>query len=108
MRRDTAEVHPLTVQGELAVDDACQVEQVVHDAGELGGLALRPGRDREAFARLTGLRDVVGKRVTEVIPGIRELNPELFDIYGRVAAGLSPERLEWELSRACSPRRPWI
>ena len=38
-----------------------------------------------AFERLTGLRDVVGRKVTEVIPGIRTLSPELFETYGRVA-----------------------
>nr|MDA8121055.1 ATP-binding protein [Deltaproteobacteria bacterium] len=47
-----------------------------------------------AFERLTGLTGVVGKRVTEVIPGIRESNPELFDIYGRVAFSGNPERIE--------------
>ena len=35
-----------------------------------------------AFVELTGLRDAVGRRMTEAIPGIREANPELFDIYG--------------------------
>jgi PAS domain S-box-containing protein len=41
----------------------------------------------DAFERLTGLRKeaVVGKSATEAIPGIKEGNPELFDIYGRVA-----------------------
>ena len=29
----------------------------------------------EAFLQQTGLKDVVGKRVTEVIPGIRESDP---------------------------------
>ena len=38
-----------------------------------------------AFKRLTGLENVVGKLVTEVIPGIRETHPELIEIYGRVA-----------------------
>jgi PAS domain S-box-containing protein len=47
-----------------------------------------------AFERLTGLTGVVGKRVTEVIPGIRESNPELFEIYGRVAFSGVPERVE--------------
>jgi PAS domain S-box-containing protein len=47
-----------------------------------------------AFERLTGLTNVVGKKVTEVIPGIRETNPELFDIYGRVASTGNPERFE--------------
>jgi PAS domain S-box-containing protein len=47
-----------------------------------------------AFEKLTGLRNVAGKKVTEVIPGIRESNPELFEIYGRVALSGTPERFE--------------
>jgi PAS domain S-box-containing protein len=47
-----------------------------------------------AFAPLTGLEDVVGKRVSEVIPGIKETNPELFEIYGRVASTGKPEKFE--------------
>ena len=48
----------------------------------------------KAFESQTGLHDVVGKRVSEVIPGIREQTPELFDIYGRVAKGSAPEHFE--------------
>ena len=40
-----------------------------------------------AFESLTGLKDVVGKRASEVIPGIRESDQELLDVYGRVAPG---------------------
>jgi len=47
-----------------------------------------------AFEALTGLRNVVGKSVTEVIPGIRESDPRLFEVYGRVASGGKPEKLE--------------
>ncbi|MGA2384572.1 MAG: ATP-binding protein [Gemmatimonadales bacterium] len=47
-----------------------------------------------AFDSLTGLKDVVGRKVSEVIPGIRETNPELLDIYGRVATTGRPERFE--------------
>ena len=47
-----------------------------------------------SFGRLTGLRDVVGKKVTEVIPGIRESQPELLEIYGRVAKTGRPEKFE--------------
>ena len=47
-----------------------------------------------AFERLTGLKNVVGKQVTEVIPGIKESSPELFDIYGRVALTGKSERFE--------------
>ena len=47
-----------------------------------------------AFEKLTGLRDVVGKKVSDVIPGIQELNPELLEAYGRVALTGKPEKLE--------------
>jgi putative nucleotidyltransferase with HDIG domain/PAS domain S-box-containing protein len=47
-----------------------------------------------AFEKLTGLKDVVGKKVTEVIPGIREADPELFEICGRVAMTGKPEKFE--------------
>src|ERR1022692_2391893 len=50
-----------------------------------------------AFGTLTGLENVVGKRVTEVIPGIKESQPELFERYGRVALTDEPERFEIEL-----------
>ena len=47
-----------------------------------------------AFATLTGLRNATGRKVSEVIPGIRETDPELFEIYARVSLGGQPERLE--------------
>lgn len=52
-------------------------------------LAVNP-----AFGKLTGLQDVADKKVSEAIPGIRESDPELFEIYGRVALGGEPERFE--------------
>ena len=52
-------------------------------------LAVNP-----AFARLTGLHDVVGKRVSESIPRLRETNPDLFARYSRVARTGIPERFE--------------
>ena len=47
-----------------------------------------------AFERLTGLKNVVGRKVSEVMPGIRETDPELLEVYGRVASGGAPERFE--------------
>ena len=47
-----------------------------------------------AFEQLTGLKNAVGHRITEVIPGIKEAHPELFEIYGRVAMTGQPERFE--------------
>ena len=47
-----------------------------------------------AFESLTGLKNAVGRRVSEVIPGIREADPELFEAFGRVALTGTPERIE--------------
>jgi PAS domain S-box-containing protein len=47
-----------------------------------------------AFEKLTGLKDVVGRKVSEIIPGIREADPKLFEIYGRVSQTGVPERFE--------------
>jgi PAS domain S-box-containing protein len=47
-----------------------------------------------AFEQLTGLQGVVGKKVSEVIPGIQTSNRELLETYGRVAQSGSPEKFE--------------
>ncbi len=40
----------------------------------------------EVFEKLTDLgKEVIGKRASEVIPGLRELKPDLIDVYGKVA-----------------------
>ncbi len=52
----------------------------------------------DAFVALTGLKNVVGKKVTDVIPNIRETDAELFAIYGRVALTGIPERFEYHLN----------
>jgi signal transduction histidine kinase len=58
----------------------------------------------KSFEELTGLKQVTGKKVTEVIPGIRETNPELFEIYGRVALTGQSERFETYLD----PLKIWF
>jgi PAS domain S-box-containing protein len=66
-----------------------------------------------SFEAMTGLKDVVGKRVTEVLPGIRESDPQLFEVYGRVASTGRPEKYEtfvdatnaWYQISVYSPRR---
>jgi len=47
-----------------------------------------------SFERQTGLSDVVGKWVSEVVPGVREADPKLFEVYGRVAKSGNPETFE--------------
>jgi len=46
------------------------------------------------FEDLTGLKNAEGKKVSELIPGINISNPELLEIYSRVALGGKPERFE--------------
>ncbi|MBF0503646.1 MAG: PAS domain S-box protein [Candidatus Omnitrophica bacterium] len=69
-----------------------------------------------AFKRLTGLRNVVGRKVTQVIPGIRKSDPKLLEIYGRVSRTGKPERFEffvkglqeWFLVAVYSPKRGYF
>ena len=51
----------------------------------------------DSFERLTGLKreDVLGKRVTEAIPEIKNFEPSLFEIYGKVA--LTGETTKFEI-----------
>ncbi|MBI4937826.1 MAG: PAS domain S-box protein [Nitrosomonadales bacterium] len=66
-----------------------------------------------AFETLTGLKNVVGKKISEVIPGIRQSDPELLEIYGRISLSGGPERFElyvkalqqWFWVSAYSPER---
>ena len=48
----------------------------------------------ENFEKLTGLKEAEGKKVTELIPGIRASNSELFEIYGKVSLTGKPEKFE--------------
>jgi PAS domain S-box-containing protein len=47
-----------------------------------------------AFELLTGLKNVTGKKVSEVIPGFLESDARLISIYGRAAMTGIPERFE--------------
>ena len=60
----------------------------------------------DAFERLTGLKreNVVGKKVSEAIPGTRESHPELFDIYGKVAL----TRKETKFDIYFKPLKIWL
>ena len=57
----------------------------------------------KSFERITGLKGVVGKKVSEVLPGFKESRPILFEVFNRVDATGQPERLEMNLvsSGAC-------
>ena len=57
-----------------------------------------------AFEELTGLKDAVGRKVSDLIPGVRESNPELLATYGRVAWTGMPETFESYVE----PLRKWF
>lgn len=48
-----------------------------------------------AFQNQTGLKDVVGKKVSEILPGIIEADPKLFERLAHVALTGRPERFEY-------------
>ena len=56
------------------------------------------------FEILTGLTNVEGKKISEVVSGIHEIHPELLEIYGRVATTGIPERFEFYLE----PLKIWL
>ena len=60
----------------------------------------------DAFEKITGLKKeiVVGRKVTEAIPWIKETNPEIFDIYNKVAKTGKEERFEVFLE----PLKIWL
>ena len=58
----------------------------------------------DAFGRLTGVPNVIGKRASEVFPEIRGSHPELLATYGRVAHSGLPESFELEFK----PLAMWL
>ena len=46
------------------------------------------------FKKMAGSKEILGKKATEVIPGINISNPELFEICGRVSLSGEPEKFE--------------
>ena len=70
----------------------------------------------KAFETLTGLKNVVGKKVSEVIPDIKESDPGLLERYGRVALTGIPEVFEvylqalnmWFSISAYSPEKEYF
>jgi PAS domain S-box-containing protein len=56
-------------------------------------LAVNP-----AFAKMTGLKNVVGRRISDVIPGYCQNNPESLEVFGSVASSGIARRWEHYLA----------
>ena len=72
----------------------CRTEFEQEELRDFTYLRINP-----SFERLTGLKDVVGKTASQVLPGLQETNRELFEIYGRVALTGNPEKCETYIDR---------
>jgi signal transduction histidine kinase len=70
----------------------CYCEMIFDDAGR--PVDFRYLETNPAFEIMSGITDVVGKRVTEVFPGVGEAHPEMFAAFGRVATSGIPEKFE--------------
>jgi PAS domain S-box-containing protein len=57
-----------------------------------------------AFNVMTGLKNVEGKRLSQMVPNMNQVNPELLETYGRVVRTGQPER--FEIYR--EPLRKWL
>ncbi|MDP2875674.1 MAG: PAS domain-containing sensor histidine kinase, partial [Holophaga sp.] len=71
--------------------------------GSLYGLVLYRGEEpkdflfldvNDALATMTGWQDATGRKVSEVVPGIHQSNPEFLALVGRVAATGKAEQLD--------------
>jgi signal transduction histidine kinase len=66
--------------------------RIVHEGGvpiDWEYLSVNP-----TFAALSGLDNAVGRRASELIPGVHESNPGLLTTYARVAGGGGPQNFE--------------
>jgi len=48
----------------------------------------------QAYENVSNLKNVIGKKASELIPGLRENNPEVLETYARVAMTGKPEKFE--------------
>ena len=70
----------------------------------------------KAFEAQTGFKNIVGKKTSELFPGLRESDPELFERYGRVALTGVPERFDtyvaaiesWHSVSVYSPQKEFV
>jgi len=70
----------------------------------------------QAFEKQTGLKNVIGRRATEVMPGVRESDPQVMELHGRVAKTGQPEHFEtyvavldrWFDASVYSPQRGYF
>jgi two-component system, chemotaxis family, CheB/CheR fusion protein len=96
------------------LDAYCYCEMILDENGRAVDYIYLEAN--EAFTVMSGYADVVGRRVTEVIPGVLEAHPEMFETYGRVAMTGCSEKFEihfapsgrWFTVQAYSVRKGYV
>lgn len=72
--------------------NGCAFCQILYEDGKAQDCIFQAVNS--AFTSQTGLKDVVGRKVSEVFPGIWNADPQPMEIFSRVAASGRPERFE--------------
>lgn len=70
----------------------------------------------KAFEELTGLKNVEGKKISEVIPGVLKNDPKIIELYGKVASTGIPGKFEiyveslsdWYMVSVQSPKKDYF
>lgn len=66
--------------------------QTIYDDSQPEDFVFRAAN--QAFTALTGLKNVVGRKITAVFPGIKESIPEIFKVFGKAGVQRCSERFE--------------
>jgi PAS domain S-box-containing protein len=84
------------------LDAYCYCEIIFDDQGRPVDFVYLEVND--TYERMANVKNVAGKKISEVFPGVRDLHPELFEIFGRVSTTGQPENLEFYFK----PNRRWF
>lgn len=71
-----------------------QYNKLIYEEGEVVDYEIL--EVNKAYYKLTGFNDVIGKRVSEVVPDLRKNESKLLEIYARVSGTGKPERFEYK------------
>ena len=83
----TAQINPITFMR----SGYAHCRMIIEDGGAVDFVHLEVN---ESYERLTGLRNVTGLKMTEVLSGVTELNPEFIEKHRRVVETGIPDQFE--------------
>jgi PAS domain S-box-containing protein len=87
----SGEIHPYRFLFEQSLDGFAFCQMIFEENIPVDFIYLDVN---PAFYKLSGLKNVIGHKVSEFLPNLKEENPEVLNAYGSVAMGGNPIRLE--------------